>query len=294
MSRHQTLHFNSIEALCAAAVEPSAWGSPRYSVSNDYDFTGTRTVEEAIDLARNGWAEGLAKMKLALESVSASSSALGVAPSYSLDVCGAFPLVPAALAGDPLNMWNPAPINERARPILRIATSTALSSSYGVHEVFNYGAALVAVVDALEAAGFSVELMTCRCNMASNSGHAGKRLTITTKIKGAGEPLDLERLAFCLGSASYNRRLHFGVVESRCDEGPWSHSYGQAATPKHGADLDQDVTILAGPTAFGAGSKALSTPEAAFDAMLPLTLSLLRDRYGDLPALKLTRDKIAA
>lgn len=281
---HQIITFESVEALCAAAQEPTPWKTERESVTGTLAFTGTASIDEALTFAREGWHEGLSRMRLALDKVAASSPAIGPAPSFSLDVAGAFPLIPAAVAGDPLNMWNPAPISERARPVLRIATSTALPSQYEPHEVFNFGAGLVAIIDTLEKEGFSVELSTCRCNTAGK-----ERLTILTKVKGAGETLDLERLAFVLGSASYNRRLHFGVVEARCNEKAWAYGYGCAVAPQHGQDVDEDVTILAGPTMFQAGSKELATPEAAFDAMTPKILELLRDRYAAFPEVQLSR-----
>jgi hypothetical protein len=284
MTKHQIITFDSVEALCAAAQAPSSWTAERESVTGTLGFTGTASLDGALAFARDGWGEGLAKMRLALDRVAASSPAIATAPAFSLDVGGAFPLIAAAVAGDPMCMFNPAPISERARPVLRLVTSTALPAVYEAQEVFNFGAGLVAIIDTLEKEGFSVELSTCRCN------NAGKeRLTILTKVKGAGESLDLERLAFVLGSASYNRRLHFGVVEAQCNEKVWAFGYGQATAPQHGQDVDSDVTILAGPTMFKAGSKQLATPEAAFDAMTPVILGLLRDRYAAFPEVHLSR-----
>ena len=283
MTKTLKIEFDSIDALCAAAIEPSAWETaPRESVTGDRDFTGTDSIDQALDFARHGWAEGLARMTVALDSVAAAATATGPAPSYSLDVAGAFPLVPAAVGGDPLCMFNPAPINERARPVLRIATSTALRSDFQPHEVFNYGAGLIAIIDALEQAGFSTELTSCRCN---ESQGPVSRLIILTKLKGAGEALDRERLAFCLGSASFNRRIHFGVVEARCPQKGWGFGYGSASIPQHGSDIDSDVCLLPGPTMFRPGSDELSTPEKAFSAMKPKALDLLRDRYASFPAL---------
>ena len=278
---HQKIHFDSLDALCAAAISPSTWGGRRDSVIGDFAFTGTRSMDEAQSFARHGWPQGLSKMTLALDHISASAGAVLSAPAYSLDVAGAFPCVPAACAGDPMNMFNPAPVSERARPVLRIATSTALPGNYTPEEVFNYGAGLVAIIDALEQSGLSVELMTCRANRSTNG--CPDTLTITVKIKGAGEALDKERLAFCLGSASYNRRLHFGAVEALATRKPWVDSFGTGRIPEHGKDVDSDVTVLPGPTMFGSGSPQLRTPAAAFKAMLPQVMKLLQDRHAGLP-----------
>lgn len=281
---HQIITFDSLEALVGASKEPSSWGQ-RDSRTGDVAFTGTASHSEACTLATDGWAEGLRKMSLCLDAARATSTAVGQAPAYLLDVCGAYPHAAIAAAGDAFCMMAPTPVSERARPILRLATSTALPAVYEAQEVFNYGAGLVAVIDALEAAAFSVELQTVRCN--TTWGSKGERLTITTTIKGAGEALDLERLAFCLGSASYNRRLHFGVVEARCPAALWQGSYGTATQPEHGRDVEADVCILPGVTMFAQGSAALASPEAAFKAMLPAITALLTDRYSNFPPLLL-------
>ncbi|KPK37451.1 MAG: hypothetical protein AMJ65_14545 [Phycisphaerae bacterium SG8_4] len=279
----QALHFESIEALVAAGKLPSSW-SGRDSRTGTLDFTGTASWEEACDRATNGWPEGLAKMAGVLEQAQASTTATGAAPSMMLDVAGAFPHAAIAASGDAFCMVSPLPVSERARPVLRLATSTALPATFEPHEVFNYGAGLVAMIDSLEQAGFSVELSSLRCN-DSFGGKASSRLTIQTLLKPAGEPLELERLAFCLASASFNRRLHFAVVEALCPAELWQGSYGMAATPVRGTDLDEDVCLLPGPTMFGPSSPQLASPEAAVAAMRGKVLELLSDRYAAFPAI---------
>jgi hypothetical protein len=279
---HQTIDFDSLDALVTAASAPSSWAT-RDSREGDFSFTGTRSFDQACEFARHGWQDGLSRMQCALDAVKASNTASGPAPGFLLDVAGAYPIAALAAAGDAFCMMAPTPISQRARPILRLATSTALPATYKPAEVFNYGSALVAVIDALEGAGFSVELASVRCNVSASQND--QRLTIRTTLKGAGDALDLERLAFCLGSASYNRRLHFGVVEARCPSGPWAGSYGSAVKPQHGLDVDHDVTILPGPTMFDQGSDTLASPEACFAAMLPAVTALLADRYASFPAM---------
>jgi len=281
---HQTIHFDSLEALIRASQEDSRWAD-RESRSGTFAFCGTHSHADACTLALHGWAEGLQKMQAALSAVQASNTATGPAPAYLLDVAGAYPHAAIAASGDAFCMMAPTPVSERARPILRIATSTALSAAFEPQEVFAYGSGLVAIIDALESTGFSVELQSIRCNVSVNGGSGKDRLTITTIIKRAGEPLDLERLAFCLGSASFNRRLHFGVVEARCPSELWKSTYGSAQQPLHGQDIEHDVCLLPGPMMFGPGSPELASPEAAFKAMQPKVLELLADRYANFPSL---------
>jgi hypothetical protein len=278
----QIIELDSIEALIKTAREPSTWGE-RESETGTVAFCNTLSMEQACDFALQGWPEGLQKMSIILDGLQASTTAVGRAPAYMLDVAGAYPHAAIAATGDAFCMIAPTPVSERARPIIRIATSTALSSAFETSEVFNYGAGLVSVIDALENAGFSVELQSIRCNVSTRDDK--QRLVIKTVLKQAGEILDRERLAFCLGNASFNRRIHFAVVEAKCSAEYWQGTYGRAAQPERGSELDDDVCLLPGPLMFGFNSKALASPEAAQKAMLPAILELLRDRYANFPPL---------
>lgn len=274
---HQIHHFDTIEALTAAANEASGWPS-RDSRKTDHDavtFAGSADFNEAETLLRAGWPEGLKKMKVALDAVSASNTALGPSAAYMLDVAGAYPVAAVAASGDPLCMVAPAPISERARPIIKLVSSVATGAWATAEQIFNYGAGLVAIIDALEAHGFSVDLTSCRAVARDKT-----RVSILTKVKGAGESLDLERLAFCLGHASYNRRIHFGVLEARADEA-FRFSYGTPQLPEHGKEIDPDHVIL--PPCSSFESSQLVSPVAAFEAITEKVLPLLQDRFATVP-----------
>lgn len=289
----QIIDFESLDALVKAGSEPArpSWAKSELSSKGTgrerEDWAGTRSFEHAATLALEGWAEGLQKMKLAVDAIAANAPSALVAPAFDLDVAGAYPIAALAAAGSPLCMVNPAPVADRARPVLRLATSTALPAQYMPSEIFNYGAGLVAVIDALEQSGFSVELSSIRCNSALRDDKI--KLTIRTLLKQAGQPLELERLAFCVAHASYNRRLHFAVVEARCDSKDWAGTYGFARKPEHGQDVDLDVCVLPGVTMFAHGSAELASPERCFEAMLPQLMALLRDRFSAFPELHIGR-----
>lgn len=274
---HQIESFETIEQLLAAAAAPSTWESrdSRKTSADVCDFAGSRSFEEATTLLRDGWPEGLKKMRVALDQVSASNTASGPTPSYMLDVAGAYPVAAVAASGDPLCMVAPAPISERARPIIKLISSVATGAWATADQIFNYGAGLVATIDALESHGFSVDLTSCRAVTKDRD-----RATILTKIKGAGEALDLERLAFCLGHASYNRRVHFGVLEARFPN-IYRFSYGSPQLPERGTEIDADCIIL--PPCSSIDADQLVTPEKAFAAIADKVLPLLQDRFAAVP-----------
>lgn len=274
---HQIESFETVEALVRAAQGHSSWPSreSRSLSGGVVEFTGTASFDEAVSLASQGWPDGLRKMQLALDAVTASSTALGPAPAYFLDVAGAYPIPAIAAAGDAFCMVNPAPLSDRVRPIIKLASSVATGAQASAAQIFNYGAGLVAIVDALETQGFSVELTSLRVVAWGDD-----RATIKTQIKGAGEAADLERLAFCLGHASYNRRIHFGVLEALFPAS-YRGSYGTPKLPEHGRDVESDVCILPPVTSFDLD--LLDSPVSAFEVMAPKVTALLADRFATMP-----------
>lgn len=274
---HQIESFETVEALIKASQGPSSWASRDSRSLSDsmVEFSGTACFEDAVSLASQGWADGLRKMRLALDAVTASSTALGPAPAYLLDVAGAYPMPAIAAAGDVFCMVNPAPVSDRVRPIIKLASSVATGAQATAAQIFNYGAGLVAIIDALETQGFSVELTSLRVVSWGDN-----RATIKTQVKGAGEAADLERLAFCLGHASYNRRIHFGVLEALFPSS-YRTSYGSPKLPEHGRDVESDVCILPPVTSFDLD--LLNTPVSAFEVMAPKVTELLADRFASMP-----------
>lgn len=286
MAKKHNFTFDSVESFAreasrGAAGEGAAWTRNRQSKGKNADFSGTESFEEAARLARHGWPEGRARMVKGVEAV-ASSPAFERAAALFFDVAGAYPVAALAAAGVPECMVSPAPVSERARPIVRIAVSGSVSYNYGANEIFAYGAALLGVIDALETAEFRVELSVIFPAKAYN----GDKLCVAVRIKDAPDALDLDRAAFMLAHASTLRRLVFGVMEATLSCEVWGSGYGTPRTPERGLDGDEGVIFLPGPQQFKAGSPQLKTPEAAFAALAPSVLELLRDRYAEFPALQ--------
>ena len=285
---HHIFTFDSVESLIAAADKESAWKDQdsKRRDSEYTEFSGTADYAEACRFALQGWHDGLARMKAAVDSVTAAAE-FGLVPAYSLDVAGAFPFSHLAAAGDVFCMANPAPVQDRARPIVRLATAVSISAMYEAREIFNYGAGLVAFIDALERSGIRVELNSLKSSQCGDDS-----LSILTRIKSAEDSLDLGRAAFALASASWNRRVHFAVMES-CGiaESVWGSTYGRPRPPSHSKDSNGDsgLLFLPGPQMFGQGSPELKTPESAFAAMSPKIEAMLRDRDESFPPLQFSK-----
>ena len=284
MIKNIVKHWDSLQEAVKTASDAkgAAWGIKERSSrkDGDSDFFGTPTFAHAAALSREGWPEGLQAMVKGVEALAAAPS-LARGPAFTLGVAGAYPVASFAAAGDPACMIDLAPVSERARPIIRLAVAAAFSWRYTPKEVLNYGAGLVGIIDALEAADFRVEVNAVFKAQCSNGS---ERMLFTVKIKDSGDAVDLDRLAFCLCHAAFFRRIGFGLMESCLTGDLWSSGYGSALTLEE-KDLP-DMVRLSGVMAFGHDSAELKTPEAAFKAMIPLMSAQLVDRYADMPPLK--------
>ena len=273
-------HWDSLSEALNAAYGPAGplWGdAKRQSIFGDKEFTGTESIEQAVSLARHGWPDGLKNMARNVAALAAAPS-LARGPAFSFDVGGAYPMAALASAGDPACMVNLAPTNERARPIIRLGVAASFSWRYETKEVENYGAGLVGIIDALEAADYRVEV-----NLAFSFQSEGEKALFTIKVKDSGDAIDLDRLAFCLCHASMLRRICFGLMESCLNSKRWAVAYG---TPRALAqDEMPDFLPLAGVMTFKAGARELKSPKAAFEAMMPIISTQLTDRWADFPPL---------
>ena len=287
MTKHTKKHFDTLEAALLESAMDSCPSWPEHEreshKKNKGDFAGTPDFETAISLAKHGWPDGLARMNRNVQAVAALPS-MSAAPSYSMDVAGAFPLPALAAAGDPACMFDFAPVSDRVRPIVRLMVNATVSAMYDTDEIFNYGSGLVGIIDALESGGYRVELTT-----ATSAARDKEKCLFTVRVKEAQDSVDLDRLAFCLAHPAFFRRIMFGVMERNLSESVWGATYGRPELPDREKDLESDIILLTGVQTFAHKGPELKTPEAAFKAMLPLVNSLLMDRFGDIAPLQFGR-----
>lgn len=265
-----------------AAGKGEAWTGSRSSREvGGADFSGTRTFDEAVALARFGWHDGLARLTNAMDII-ANACHNEPLPYVQMDVAGAYPVVPLACAGDPLNMVHLAPSEERVKPVLRLAYNTGARGDYGAHEMTNAGAAFLSVVAGLEANGFRCEVVMCPTSRKTGGGDFAKAMHRTV-LKRADESLELDRLAFALLHPACHRRLNFSRIERHAElRAGWGSSYG-VTCPTDADCLDAGQAYVGGVQTFGPGAKELKTPEAAYAAFRPVILQALKDAGYNVP-----------
>lgn len=186
------------------------WKEEAASRDGDFDFTHTHSFNEALDLAANGWPEG--RSNFADVAASAVKQMEETRPSYGYDVAGMYPSVPRFLGGDPESMVTFDPDMMGRKHVIPVYVSFTFSWSNKASAITNRGAAIAGLVDRLENAGHSVQLVA----YGHLKGH-GITLWSEYELKSAGEPLDLDMMAFALTHPSTFRRIYFAAMEANGD-----------------------------------------------------------------------------
>lgn len=171
-------------------------------------WSGTRTWEEALDVARHGWPEGTSR-------VQAIAAQIGVArakrPIVVHDVVGDTVDVPAYLAGIPncMTRWEEGEEYTTGGKIVRIVLNASVSAGVGQDAIFQRGAAVVALSDLLEQSGRSVEI-TLACGVEN----AGQKHETYITLKRPDLPLSPDVLTFAACHPAMLRRMLFSLWES--------------------------------------------------------------------------------
>jgi hypothetical protein len=214
---------------------PRVWRK-QYSQRTDGDysrFCKTSSFEQAFRMTQAGWPEGAARMNREL---AAAPVAVSVRmPTQVYDVAGAYPLVPAAVAGDPMCMVAPGEESTRRKPVLRWVVSMSALANVEPSQIINRGVAILGALDAYESAGYSVQVDIQRATKEDN----GQWFIAHLPLKRAGEMLDMDRAAFMLAHPSFLRRIVFAAMETIPSlEKSFTASYGYSQNaPAPDADL---------------------------------------------------------
>ena len=208
-----TVEFDSLEEfITTALVEPPA--NDRGSRDRDRaKWFGSKSFEEAVGMARDGWPAGA---QMALDARKTVDHRVGElvsakASQWSFDLVGDVVDIGRYLTGEPEHWLTEADgDNGRAR-VVKIVANTCVSAAVQPEVMCQRGAAILAAIDAIEASGTRCEVW---CGYSAKKHGSYEKLDILVPVKYAGQPLDQDRLAFALVSPSFSRRLCFSVAET--------------------------------------------------------------------------------
>lgn len=221
--------FESIGAWLAfadAASDQVEWHSSRHIPASDRWDYGVG-YDGAKSLIAQGWTDGARDVLEAAGGLTviqdqADRVAVAHAPT------GFMALPQAALNGDP-DCWLMAEIQEQPQqPVITLMIGNGALYSMDAPEFTKRGAALLSVVNVLEAAGVRVDLYAYALNEVEDVACIFQAY----KVKDADQPLNVEALAAVFSHPATHRRLAFRVIEILSEETDIApNSYGRTTTP---------------------------------------------------------------
>ena len=231
-AKTKTLRFDSFDAfLTQASVVPSRQDIGSSRTSTDANWAGTKTFEEAMTLAIAGWPEGAAEALALRASIDSAVREIVCArqASYAYDLTGESVDVGRFLGGEPECFVTQTNSGESSSGrVVRLVVNLAASGAVSSKSLFARGAVVLAAVDILESLDHRVEL-----HIAHGCRNTSGNFEQFAMIKSAQQPLDVDRLAFCLCHAACLRRLAFSVMEQHgqmpCSSSPAGVNFGEDA-----------------------------------------------------------------
>lgn len=224
------LTFDSPAELADYAADRAADNS--HLTRGPSGFFGPDTGKEALRKARTG--DDLA-------GVPASDALLEKFERFTFetarkawadDVCGSIPNVPAFIAGHPLAMRRRIRQDSASAPVAIIADLT-MSAMITARQIASRGAAILALVRILSARR-PVELWA-GCMMGAG---VGDRDLSAVFCRIETTPLDLATAAYVMTSASFPRRLCYGLASAEHGfSGHWPYSNDHKAPKTHGLQI---------------------------------------------------------
>lgn len=200
----------------------------KYHWKSDHASLGwfsDRGYTDSLKLSRVGWPDGRRAMQVMSDQLKAQSRSVKPEPVY--DVIGEGGIDAGLLmAGDPecfLDWRDGEQIQQSAGPVIKIVVDVAVSGGIGAEMIKTRGAAILALIDTLEASGRRVELEAifyCRTS----------RKQLTIPLKAADYPLQPDQVAYALAHPAFMRRFcHL--------------AFGEGAAPYHQKGIDADLYL---------------------------------------------------
>lgn len=176
--------------------------------------------EGALQLARDGWSDGVAMIDTALQAI---VPAVSSDPRWGYSQTGGSVSIGRYLNGNPKCMRNRRKKTMGSAPVLHLIVNVVASCAVKAERMANYGAAICGLIDRLENSGKRVHL-----DMVMVSNSMGVRLSCGWNVKRASEALDLSQVAFAIAHPAAFRRIGFAMME-RTHRDAESPGYGYCA-----------------------------------------------------------------
>ena len=184
---YQLFEWQAFLDTCNDDTKPRKHNNSR---TNGEYFAGTKSYEETMQFASNGWPQGLNAVK---EVIANTSTTMGRSLGLQYDVAGFAPDIAAYCAGDPCHMMQKGDVFSATTRVITLKVNGCFNAGVQQETVVNRGVAIMGIVDYLEANDVRVELTYCSGNKSK-----GARFDYEVIIKRAEDPLDRDRAIFAL------------------------------------------------------------------------------------------------
>lgn len=218
--------------------------SSKKTGNDEFDFRKTHSLDEAIRLCIGGWDEDFNTLLKLKQKVDNKILKDKIYVKKVKDCVGFAPCVGDFLRGNPKNMWNR--INKPVYQIINIYVNIAYSCRVKTSAVYNRGAIVLSIIDALEKAGYGVRL-----TLFDFSVQITEACLYYFNIKDETELLNIKKAYFVLCHPSFLRRIIFRLTEvTDFKEHEWRRNYGTVPSSEKTMeffkfDNESDIVILA-------------------------------------------------
>lgn len=229
--------------FCASPVQwQEGYAASRETGAHREEWSGTPDYQTAWDLARYGWPEGRKLIDALTSQVEHLTADLVSRPTVAFDVTGDCVDVGRFLSGEPECMMHfETEEIKGAGKVVRVRIDLSASAAVTAEEMMKRGAVALALVDCLENAGRSCEIVFTACSHGGNSV-----IENIVMMKPAGAPVEMDSLAFAIAHPSSFRRIVFSAWEHE-SEGlrrncgiTCGGGYGMPATP---SDCPAEIVV---------------------------------------------------
>jgi len=183
----------------------AAWETDHIAIN----FTQTKSMDHAVDLVKNGWPEGLERIKLMTEFFETQSP---TRKTRKYNCAGGRVNVGKMLTGNPKHMTRR--IKSPSKKVITLFVELGQTGGVDAKKLIVRANVIGTIVDQLEMQGYSCELIGVNQN-AHDSSRKKHMADFIVKIKSAGERLNLNDAAFVLGHPSTLRRLKFACMATQ-------------------------------------------------------------------------------
>lgn len=221
--------FESPEAMVAfikAVPRSQYWEDDGYT--NSDRFAGC-SVAKAFEYAADGWQEGAERVARLRDRILAHAPKKLRITAYHH--AGGIVDVPRFLAGEIKCMKRHHMVTNRSRPIITLINSGSGSAFIEANVFVNRAAVVAAIVDVVEAAGYSVHVIDL--DVSANRRYLfGKAVT----VKEPGAVPDIARMAFALGHPGMFRRFGFMCRGYNAQHEPIGRGFGYPVSVPTGTE----------------------------------------------------------